>query len=581
MYLQPDISYINPQFHYFGTERTDLRHLVGPRCEDATSNTSRLVDWVMDCLDSPTDDSTTAVWSANRLQLMLDQCLVGTKLKDHQVQGVQFIIGRENPDVAVKIKKKMLMFVDRGLTLHPENLGLGGIIADAMGLGKTLTILTAIFCSRQLRRDSGAGESHIDAAEQSNLTLIVLPSRQMLDVWKNEIDQRFRPQTFNTQIFHGETRAKDKDQLLDSDIVLTTYHTLEKNSHDKGILGSIKWLRIVLDEGKFNFLLPHLLILTPKAHYIRNSSIKIHKAAVALKRTPIQNSLDDLRSLFQFFKFEPFCQNKVFEHYIAKLFGQNSNESCEAFNPSRNLKIIMKACCLRRTQERLNLPPTNICKVLVTPTDVEKAMFKTILDECREEFSIIAGKGEGAKKSNTLFSTIMKLRRVCNHGSIRSDATAQEWPKHPTVSKMEQNASHATSPEPICDLCSNPVMDNDFIGEYDSCPLCGRILSQEYAESSSAVSSPFAMSSPAESAMDLDMMSPEPSNNGLCAVASGNNLTALSSKMSAVVENIKGSCFDKDSKRYAWQLLYGASTNKLTVLCSPVGEIHWIPSRQY
>ncbi|QPC69459.1 hypothetical protein HYE68_000211 [Fusarium pseudograminearum] len=379
-----------------------------------------------------------------------------------------------------------------------------------------------------------------DHRQQLNSTLIVLPSRQLLDVWKNEIDQRFHPQTFKVHIFHGQTRAKNKDQLLDSDIVLTTYQTLEKDSSSNRILNSIMWSRIVLDE----------------AHHIRNSSTKTHKAAVALQGetrwcltgTPIQNSLDDLRSLLQFLRLEPFCNGKAFEEYIVNPFRQETNDSYDEFEPSRNLRMMLKACCLRRTQAKLSLPATTICKVPVTPTDGEKAMFKKILHDCREEFDIMAGNGKGPKKSNILFSAIMKFRRVCNHGDIKINTTKHQRSTHLTVPTIKRNNSRSPSSEPACEFCSTSITENDFLDALDSCPLCGRLLSVGNPNVPSASASPLSMPSSTGSPIDIDIVSPGPFIVSFGLTTASNNIETQSSKMGAVVNNIKISCLDKDSK---------------------------------
>lgn len=83
VFLEPDIPYINPQFFYPSAEKTDLRHLVGPRFEDATSGTSRVVDEAMDCLDDWSEYINTKGCDRKFLQPMLDQYLLGTKLKEY------------------------------------------------------------------------------------------------------------------------------------------------------------------------------------------------------------------------------------------------------------------------------------------------------------------------------------------------------------------------------------------------------------------------------------------------------------------------------------------------------------------
>ncbi|KAF4331833.1 promoter binding RUSH-1alpha [Fusarium beomiforme] len=176
-FLEPDILYINPQFFYPSSLKTDLRHLVGSSSQsnDLKSNTSQEVEEAMDCLESWSGDITALGCRAEDMHRILNQFLLDTSLKEHQVKGIEFILGREDDEVANQMHKHML------LSIGPR---------------------------------------------------------------------RFQHGTFKTVTFHGDARPKNRELLLGHDIVLTTYHTLEKDNRAKAILNSIKWSRIVLDEGK-------------------------------------------------------------------------------------------------------------------------------------------------------------------------------------------------------------------------------------------------------------------------------------------------------------------------------------------
>lgn len=365
--------------------------------------------------------------------------------------------------------------------------------------------------------------------------------------------RRFTPDAFRVATFHGNARVKERSQLLDHDIVLTTYHTMEKDSSSNRVLSSIKWSRIVLDEGNYSRSCGRCIVDSfLLAHQIRNSSIKQFKAAASLESdsrwcltgTPIQNTFDDLRSLLQFLRFEPFSQNKVFEEHIIKPFRAGSGDE---FDTSRNLRIMLKACCLRRTQAKLDLPSTSTEKVSVIPTEDEKALFKRILEQCREEFDIIAGKDGGSKRSNVLFSTIMKLRRVCNHGVIAIESTGTKQSNQLAVPKKHRGGSRFPSSEPTCEYCTGKDKDDKFLGVLDSCPLCGRLQFEGNDETLSMAPSPQSLASPATSMMDLD--TPEPTTSIFDKFPANNELRQQSSKMSAVIDNIKASCIDGNSKR--------------------------------
>ncbi|KAF5975670.1 hypothetical protein FBULB1_7246 [Fusarium bulbicola] len=521
VFLEPGIQYINPQFFYPTSEKTDLRHLVGSssREHDTHAKISQDIEDIMESLDGSSENTTAA--KNEDLRQILDRFLLDTRLKEHQLKGVEFILGRENEEVlATTIPMTSLRSADSripsSLLSHPKEPGRGGILADVMGLGKTLTMLSAILCSKQLGQSySSDTSSNSNTGHHSapNMNLVVLPSRLT---------------------FHGDARPKKRELVLGHDLVLTTYHTLEKDNRGKGILNSIEWSRIVLDE----------------AHQIRNSSIKLHKAAASLESdtrwcltgTPIQNSFDDLRSLLKFLRFEPFCQSNLFEQHIVKPFRENQPNGLDE---SRNLRVMLKACCLRRTQAKLDLPPGTIQKVDVTPTKTEKFMFTSILDQCKEDFDRMAGKEGKSKKSNVLFSTIMKLRRVCNHGAIPINSSSSKRTNLLAVPKPKRKTSRSPSAEPACEFCDERSGNADLVGGLDSCPLCCRPQSEINDEASSLGPSPQPNSSPRPYMMDIDI--PEPSTRAVCG-KSADESKQKSSKILAVMDNIKRSCMDADSK---------------------------------
>ncbi|TVY64496.1 DNA repair protein RAD5B [Fusarium oxysporum f. sp. cubense] len=551
-FLEPGIPYINPHFFYPTSQKADLRHLVGSSSleSDIKSKISQEVEDVMESLDGSSEDITAA--RSGDLQQILDRFLLNTRLKEHQLKGVEFILGREDEEVATQMHRHMLLSIHHSLLSHPDKPGRGGILADVMGLGKTLTMLSAILCSKQLGQPSvrdSTGNIRTQEHPPSSITLVVLPSRQVLDVWQNEIDRRFQPQNFKTVTFHGDARPKKRELLLGHDLVLTTYHTLEKDNRGKGILNSIKWSRIVLDE----------------AHQIRNSSIKLHKAAAALESdtrwcltgTPIQNSFDDLRSLLKFLRVEPFCQSNVFEQHIVKPFREDSPNGNEE---PRNLKIMLKFCCLRRTQAKLDLPANTIERIDVTPTETEKSMFTSILDQCREDFDKMAGKEGSSKKSNILFSAIMKLRRVCNHGAIPISACSSERTNQLIIPKTKGKVSRSPSAEPVCEFCDERTGNADLLGGLDSCPMCGRLQFEMNDEASSLAPSP----SPTPPMMDLD--TPDPPTRQI-STQSSYYMKQQSSKMSAVINNIKSSCLDASSK----SVVFSSWRDTLDILATMLG----------
>ncbi|KAF5692044.1 hypothetical protein FDENT_3064 [Fusarium denticulatum] len=470
VFLEPGIPYINPQFFYPTSQKTDLRHLVGSsaRESDIKSKISQEVDDVMLSLDGSSEDITLTRSGLHALQPILKDFLLDTTLKEHQLKGVEFILSREDDEAATRVHRPMFMSIHHSLLSHPKNPGRGGILADVMGFGKTLTMLSAILCSKQLSQImSSSGTRH---HAPLNISLVVLPSKPSLE---------------------SDTR----------------------------------W---------------------------------------CLTGTPIQNSFDDLRSLLKFLRFEPFCQSNLFEQHIVKPFRQEQQNLSNGVDEARNLKVMLKACCLRRTQAKLDLPPSTIQRVDVTPTEAEKYMFARILDQCKEDFDKMAGKEGSSKKSNILFSAIMKLRRVCNHGAIPFSSSSTKRTSLLAVPKSKGKASRSPSAEPACEFCDEKTGNFDLLGGLDSCPICGRLQSEINDEASSLAPSPRPTPSPTSSMMDID--TPEPSTGDFYR-QSGNELKQKSSKMSAVVDNIKKSCMDAGSK----SVVFSSWRDTLDILAAILG----------
>ena len=153
-----------------------------------------------------------------------------------------------------------------------SSLGLGVVLADDMGLGKTIQLLSLLL--------------HEQASAP---TLLVCPM-SVVGNWEREA-QRFAPE-LRVLVHHGAGRRRGQE-LLDAaaehDLVLTTYAVMSRDVAD---LRGVDWARVALDE----------------AQHIKNSSTAQARAArslparhrVALTGTPVENRLEELRSVLDF-----------------------------------------------------------------------------------------------------------------------------------------------------------------------------------------------------------------------------------------------------------------------------------------
>lgn len=115
----------------------------------------------------------------------------------------------------------------------------GGILADEMGMGKTIQAISLVVTSRALRSGQsladktcmlqntvGASSSGSKVLPQVKATLVVCPMVAVLQ-WRNEIARFTAEGSTKVLVYHGANRCKDVAELSQYDFVLTTYAIVE------------------------------------------------------------------------------------------------------------------------------------------------------------------------------------------------------------------------------------------------------------------------------------------------------------------------------------------------------------------
>ncbi|QYS97699.1 hypothetical protein H0G86_004920 [Trichoderma simmonsii] len=462
MVLESGIRYVNPHYLYPDDITTDLSHLVGPRMSDLRA--TRISQEIESLLSSLEVDTISGSQQRD-IEILLGSHLTNTHLKDHQMDGVKFILSREDWSFCHNTNRELLGIIDSRLCcLVSQNSTpcLGGILADVMGLGKTLTMLSAVVCTKAAATEYCCGSIATKGAPKlTKSTLVVLPSRQVLDSWDIEMKSRFAPVALTVGHFHGDNRAKMSEQLLQYDVILTTYHTLVADWKGQKVLHDFFWFRIVLDE----------------AHCIKNELTQMFKAAESLEAqrrwcltgTPIQNNLHDLRAMLKFLRHGPLSIAKIFDKNIIGPIREEKDDSL------RNLRLLLRSVCLRRGGEHLNIPKPIYEIISVNLSPAEEAEYQKILKDCQLQFDKQICEDSEPKTQALIFAAIMKLRRLCNNGTIRLG------PDGPLIPECSGQWNLSTRKEPEsrtndgCELCD--TTEEGFLEGIDNCPLCGQPLS--------------------------------------------------------------------------------------------------------
>ncbi|KAH8701225.1 hypothetical protein GQ44DRAFT_832024 [Phaeosphaeriaceae sp. PMI808] len=133
-----------------------------------------------------------------------------------------------------------------------------------------------------------------------------------------------------------------------------------------------------------------------------------------------------------------------------------------------------------RNAASLHLPPVETEEVTVTLSPEETAVYEGILADCQTEFDRMVSTNSEIKKYNILFATIMKLRRLYNHGTLQ--ATTPSWPAPSGKRQRSRKQQISTDGELSCELCGGEDEDTaTLIDSLDMCPDCSRCLGSQKA----------------------------------------------------------------------------------------------------
>ena len=245
-----------------------------------------------------------------------------------------------------------------------------------MGLGKTVEILAYLNEVRSRNKDAKV--------------LLIVPA-SLLGNWGREC-MKFTPE-LDFSIRHGKD-AKKKDFPF---LTIVTYQGAATSASIK----EEKWDLVILDE----------------AQNIKNRNTKQTKAIKALERkqaiamtgTPIENSLMNLWSIFDFLSPGLLGDEKDFESFSDSLGGDKMD----------NLKKVVTPFILRRlkTDKSIinDLPEKVENELMVSLTPEQRVLYNKVVDEYEE--ALQRKEETGANPLTLAGSTIMKLKMVANHPS--------------------------------------------------------------------------------------------------------------------------------------------------------------------
>ncbi|KAF1966007.1 hypothetical protein BU23DRAFT_545039 [Bimuria novae-zelandiae CBS 107.79] len=341
-----------------------------------------------------------------------------TTLKNYQVMGTAFMRRRER--AAEKPK--------------------GGLMADQMGLGKTLMMLANIVNGRA---DKNA----------SCKTTLLVASPALLAQWADEIklhtDAGLKVMRYTSGSRIDSTHAF---AILQShDIIMTTYHEVMKSYprndppiHCQTAQQKLDWWKVTYENerGPLHRLMFYRIVLD-EAQAIKNHTSRtsiacralMAKHKWALSGTPILNSLDELYSYFKFLEV-PYTGNfKIFKH--------NYTDSNDPENIERLLARLLQFMIRRDHSDVLfnkpilKLPQASKMTHWCTFNPVERSIYEIVRQRFARRINFHV-KNSGLEKSySNALVMLLRLRQLTAH-LLMLQYVVQDLLEHEDIEKIHE-----------------------------------------------------------------------------------------------------------------------------------------------
>jgi superfamily II DNA or RNA helicase len=260
------------------------------------------------------------------------------------------------------------------------------VLADEMGLGKTVQTL-ALLASRKRPEDPTA--------------MIICPA-SLLENWKREC-RKFVP-SFKVIALSGAKRGIHWENAADYDLMICSYAVARRDAMD---IKKLEFSYLILDEAQH--------IKNPGT--VNAQSCKNINAAhrLVLTGTPLENSPDDLWSIFDFLQPGMLGSFNSFKNYYHGIGAAEDLQNDLTHRVSPFIK--------RRTKNAVckELPPKIEQTLYCEMADEQRALYDKIL--CQSKKQIRELQKEGRKKASfEILTTLLRLRQVCCHPHLLPEA---------------------------------------------------------------------------------------------------------------------------------------------------------------
>jgi hypothetical protein len=269
-----------------------------------------------------------------------------------------------------------------------DHYGLGGILADDMGLGKTLQTIAYVMMLWQ---------------RQKKPTLIIAPTSLVYN-WLSEFE-KFAPR-LPVLILDGsrQQRTNRLSEIARHACTITSYSLLRRDIED---LSACSFASCFLDEAQ-NIKNPETL----NARSVKQIQADRY---FALTGTPIENSLTELWSIFDFILPGYLFNQKTFQSvYELPIVREGSQEMLDSLH-----KQIVPFILRRMKKDVLHELPDKIeTRTICDMTDEQRQIYEAFLSRSRADLEKEVSMNGYARSQIFILALLTRLRQICCHPAL-------------------------------------------------------------------------------------------------------------------------------------------------------------------
>lgn len=275
--------------------------------------------------------------------------------------------------------------------LHQAQRSGGGLLADEMGLGKTVQTLAML---QQL----------------GGPALVVCPSSLVWN-WQREARQ-FVP-SMKVLPLDGSGRSTRFAEIAQHDLIITSYALLRRDiDHYRGL----EFSAVILDEAQH--------IKNPESQNAKAAFRIQAKSRFILTGTPVENSVRDLWSLFEFLHPSYLGNRTDFrERYEVPL---NNGDRADVWD---RLNRRIRPYLLRRTKSEVirDLPEKIEQTIEVELTDAQKIAYTELQQAARQQVDSLLEHSSASAVRMQVLTALLRLRQACcDLRLLKPTATAED-----------------------------------------------------------------------------------------------------------------------------------------------------------